>query len=501
MPVSAKSSAYMEEFDRANKKKSTSFKRSCIAVPQVNIPKTKIGPTTWEKEQNALQKEKAFNITKSIIVVVLVVVAVITSILAYMEHKRYKPAVKVYVGGNLIGIVRSEQEFYEYMAKVKNELSMYLENDVLIEQTPIYQDTKVKEEFFTPPERVEKNLRNIVDISVGAYVITVNGKQMGFLKERETADAILEELKAPFVPEDSSIKIGFTKDVQVKKEYVKVGKIQNREEVVNALSALEEEIKTYKVKQNDTLWDIALDYKIPVEEIARINPEISENIHPGDEIKLNVPKPFLGIETREKVVYNEDIPFEIKEVDDPDLYKGRRTIVEKGLNGEKKVEAEIIRVNGIENGKEVIKELVLAQPKTQTEKVGTKPVPPKYGTGSFRRPLYGTLTSRFGMRWGRMHTGIDISGNVGVPIYAADGGKVIFAGWMGNYGYLVKVHHDNEYVTYYAHCSKILVKTGQRVAKGEVIAKVGNTGRSQGPHLHFEVRKNGSPENPLKYVP
>lgn len=99
-----------------------------------------------------------------------------------------------------------------------------------------------------------------------------------------------------------------------------------------------------------------------------------------------------------------------------------------------------------------------------------------------------------------MHYGIDIASKTGTPIYAADGGKVVYAGYKGNYGYLVEIDHGNGFKTRYAHCSKILVKVGDKVYKGQHIANVGNTGRSTGPHLHFEVLKNGKNQNPANYV-
>ena len=115
-------------------------------------------------------------------------------------------------------------------------------------------------------------------------------------------------------------------------------------------------------------------------------------------------------------------------------------------------------------------------------------------------PTRGRLTSRFGLRWGRLHKGIDIAARIGAPVYAADGGKVVFSGTQGAYGRIIVIDHGGGTQTAYAHNSKLLVSRGQRVHKGQKIAEVGNTGRSTGPHLHFEVRKNGSPVNPLKYV-
>ena len=127
-------------------------------------------------------------------------------------------------------------------------------------------------------------------------------------------------------------------------------------------------------------------------------------------------------------------------------------------------------------------------------------VPDGIGTGTFTVPLSGTFTSGYGQRWGRLHGGIDIAAKTGTPITASDDGKVIFTGDCGSYGLLVKIDHQNGYVTYYAHCSKISVSVGDYVQKGDIISYVGNTGNSTGPHCHFEVRYNNERKNPLDYV-
>jgi murein DD-endopeptidase MepM/ murein hydrolase activator NlpD len=127
------------------------------------------------------------------------------------------------------------------------------------------------------------------------------------------------------------------------------------------------------------------------------------------------------------------------------------------------------------------------------------------GTGApsaagFIWPVNGPVVSGFGMRWGRMHEGIDISASSGTPIRAAAAGTVIHAGWLGGYGNLVVVDHGDGLSTAYAHASSILVGLGQQVAQGETLSLVGSTGNSSGPHLHFEVRVNGSAVDPLFYL-
>jgi murein DD-endopeptidase MepM/ murein hydrolase activator NlpD len=115
-------------------------------------------------------------------------------------------------------------------------------------------------------------------------------------------------------------------------------------------------------------------------------------------------------------------------------------------------------------------------------------------------PVSGPVVSPFGVRWGRMHTGIDIAVGYGTPIHAAAAGTVIYAGWMDGYGNLVFIDHGGGISTGYAHQSSIAVSNGQTVSQGQVIGYVGCTGHCFGPHLHFEVRLNGNPVDPLGYL-
>jgi murein DD-endopeptidase MepM/ murein hydrolase activator NlpD len=116
-------------------------------------------------------------------------------------------------------------------------------------------------------------------------------------------------------------------------------------------------------------------------------------------------------------------------------------------------------------------------------------------------PVHGPITSPFGPRWGGFHPGIDIGVPTGTPIEAAAAGTVIWCGWESGYGNLVVLDHHNGIATAYAHQSRIAVSCNQDVAQGQVIGYVGCTGFCTGPHLHFEVRVNGTPVDPLGYLP
>lgn len=122
---------------------------------------------------------------------------------------------------------------------------------------------------------------------------------------------------------------------------------------------------------------------------------------------------------------------------------------------------------------------------------------------SLIRPVSGTITSRFGVRSNirsSSHTGLDIAAPTGTPVKAASSGTVTFSGWKGSYGYMIVISHGNGVQTYYGHCSKLYAKNGQKISQGDVVASVGSTGNSTGPHLHLEIRVNGTAYNPQNYI-
>ena len=149
----------------------------------------------------------------------------------------------------------------------------------------------------------------------------------------------------------------------------------------------------------------------------------------------------------------------------------------------------------ISNGETKANQIIVTLDQMNTYRIAMEKLPLAMPVAdSFR------YTSGFGRRWGRMHEGIDMAGPVGTPIVAPGDGVVIFAGRQSGYGNLIKIKHELGTETRYAHLSKIRVKVGQRVSQGERIGDMGNTGRSTGPHLHYEVRVNGRAVNPMSFI-
>ena len=195
---------------------------------------------------------------------------------------------------------------------------------------------------------------------------------------------------------------------------------------------------------------------------------------------------------------NKDIPFETQTQYDADLHIGESITVAEGQTGSAQITSQTIYKNGELESSQILSENVVIQPVARVVRVGTKPKD-VLNSGLFY-PLTGTLSSPFGERWGKMHEGIDIAVPVGTSVKAAECGTVIFAGDGGTYGNLVKIDHGKGVVTAYAHLDKITVSKGQAVNMNTEIALSGNTGRSTGPHLHFEVVKDGVALNPDKYL-
>jgi len=241
---------------------------------------------------------------------------------------------------------------------------------------------------------------------------------------------------------------------------------------------------------------------VPQMEFERLLVDL-DNTPALDDLKSFVEE--LAMETAEELTYTESIPYERILILDDEKFVDSVEVLQVGSYGEKEIVALRTYIDG-----EPIEHMIL-QTKILTEAVpeiiieGTKVRPLTASWGYYIWPTVGTLSSTFGPRQVRIgssnHQGIDISAPAGTPVVAADGGEVIFVGWSGGFGNLIKIRHDNDHVTYYAHLSSMEARVGERVYRGQFIGGVGMTGTASGNHLHFEIRINGVPVDPLPFLP
>lgn len=408
----------------------------------------------------------------------------------------YRVGYTVKVENVVLGTVATKGEYYEILDEVKTEVSNISE----LEFEPVEEEFSVgivSVDSFSEKEEIAENVKAISEGMVPAHTITADGDFVVALNDFNDAVKLKDTYLENFKEENENITVSYGADVNIAESHVPEDAVLTYEEAEAELLAGKYII--YTVAENDTPEQIAENYDTTVEEIMNAN-EIEE-ILLGQNLKIYTGEPAIPIKTVEYINGNVDVPFEVIQKEDSTVYRGQTRIETYGVNGEKYLHAYVTRINGYITEENVIESVIFTEPVAQVELVGTKDLPSSTGTGKFIMPTSGSLTSAFGRRWGRSHTGIDVAAKSGTPIYASDNGIVIESEYRSNgYGNIVKIDHQNGYVSYYAHCSKLYANVGDVVAKGDLIAAVGNTGRSTGPHLHFEIRHNDVPQNPYNFI-
>ena len=348
---------------------------------------------------------------------------------------------------------------------------------------------------------------------VSAYALYVDGKMVGAVSSYNDAEKLIEEVKAEHLAamglSDSDGKIQISNHIRIINQLCvpatimpceelkalmlgDVSKIDMEVSISTALSSISNNKENATSYISDSLnMDFNNTYYIPEEKVEEMTSVLAQ-------ARLD-----FSIEKTE--VVEQEIPFEVVYEESPYYYKDEIILKQNGVPGKKQVTYSVVYANDTEIGRTAVLEDVISNPTNAVYYIGTKPLPSTDANGYFIYPLRSyVLTSEYGSRdlFGEynFHLGIDLYARSGTSIYAADGGKVIFAGWHNSYGNFVLIDHQNGFVTAYAHQSELLVQVGDEVYQGQVIGKVGETGNAYGTHLHFEVRKNGVIVNPMYYL-
>ncbi len=399
-----------------------------------------------------------------------------------------------------------------YTVKVNEtavNLGSYEEVHELLEQALSPYDTQSQ-------YQVELEMDSDREINVLEAVIRPIGDTAAEEAPFDMSAGIESELDAMFAAVEPEIERGFAdyaggltdidyaEKIEVVEAYLLEEELNTVEEAVNLVTKEQETQIIYKVVSGDTLSQICLTNNIPMDELIAINDALEDEntmIRVDQELVINVPEPELSIMWKEEQVYTEDYEAEVQYIPNDDWYTTQRVTLQEPSAGRRKVAAVIAYKNGQEVGREILKQEIYAEAVPKIIERGTK-IPPTY-----IKPISGgRLSSGFGARSAPTkgastnHKGVDWAVPIGTTVAASNAGTVVHAGWASGYGYAVYINHADGRQTRYGHLSKVLVKAGQTVSQGERIALSGNTGRSTGPHLHFEIRINGSAVNPLKYL-
>lgn len=316
-----------------------------------------------------------------------------------------------------------------------------------------------------------------------------------------TADTEEATTQDPAVAEqgvDDGVKyVGFADTIQVMETYVNASQIKDKDTAYTEMTTKNAEASIYVVEPGDALSIIAEKNNISVDEIKELNPQIEsdDDIYYDDRLNITVPKAALQILVEKQETYKESYNEDVVYQDDDSMFIGETEVVQEGTPGSHVVTDLVTYKDDVESERENLKETVEVAAVAEVVKRGTKSKP------TYMYPVTNwNLTSNFGYRWGRLHAGADVGVPIGTTVRASRAGQVITAGWVGGYGNCVIIDHGDGVTTRYGHLSEVTVSVGQYVDQGQQVALSGNTGRSTGPHLHFEIRINGEAVDPLPYL-
>lgn len=311
-------------------------------------------------------------------------------------------------------------------------------------------------------------------------------------KESNSNSKLIEQ-----AAEDGIKNIGFSDEIQVWGTYASTNQITDMDLAYDQLVEEKGEEAVYVVQPGDYMELIAEKNNMSVKELRELNPSITsdEDLYYDDRLNVMVPTAAVSVEVEKQETYEENYYADVVYEDDDSMYIGESLVVQEGKEGRHIVTDLVTYTGDVETDREQMEETVEVAAVAQIVRRGTKSRP------TYMYPVSNwNVTSNFGYRWGRLHAGTDIGIPTGTTVRASRSGKIITAGWLGGYGNCVMIDHGDGVTTVYGHLSQVLVSVGQYVDQGQQIALSGNTGRSTGPHLHFEIRVGGSATDATPYL-
>ena len=419
----------------------------------------------------------------------------------------YHMALAVSINGEFAGYVRSEEELEEIIASVEEYSSEVLGEEYTLTVEVDSSTQLVSENELMDKSQAENLLISAVEEIDTLAVVRVDDVIVGAVEDIETAEAARDEYIQQFVGDHTDAQVELLQPCTIEMEDVDVTYLTDAEGLKAAFAQTVEPATLHTIQAGETIESIAQAYGLQVTALASMNPALQSGELPdaGTDLVVSPAQRRLNVQVTRPISYEEYLPYETIETESDELTQGTREVTQQGQAGSAQVEATLVTLNGIEQEREILSRVVTAEPVDELITVGTKePVSTdtdvSSGSGWMILPFNGRLSSNYGYRWGSFHRGIDLAGSTGSPVVAAASGTVVLAGWNGTYGYCVIISHGNGLETLYAHNSSLNVSVGETVSQGELIARVGSTGRSTGPHCHFEVRVNGDHVNPWNYL-
>ena len=402
--------------------------------------------------------------------------------------------------GTELGVIENASVYDEAAALARDRVTNE-DNSFVVERVPtltlVVQDGKSPMNANQVCDAILRNSGDDIAEAVGLYV---EGEFVGAMQDADELTALLDNLKkgqAQYDEDDPDQRAEFVQDVKTEEGLFPISTVLESNAMQKKLTRQTVVEKMYTIQSGDTFGRIAQRHDMTSKELKALNPQITDTnrLQVGDKLVVQRPQSFLQVKLVKTIRYSEEISYKTQTVYRSDKDEGYSSVTTRGQTGSRNVVAEIVYVDGVETERTVVSTTVTKQPVTKVVEVGTRKI------AAFMWPV--PVCHCVYQRYHSGHNAWDVSsGPIPVfdkPLLAVDSGTVTFAGRSGAYGNVVKIRHSNGIVTLYAHMEDIDVSVGQRVSRGQQIGTVGNTGRSTGPHLHFEVIRNGVRVDPAPY--
>ncbi|MCL1820134.1 MAG: peptidoglycan DD-metalloendopeptidase family protein [Oscillospiraceae bacterium] len=406
----------------------------------------------------------------------------------------YGMGLEVFIDGESLGYVNSQEQFERAVTSVSAQASEILNVPFSISTNATFRYSLVSRSKVFNGREVENMLFSRIPELKTMDVLMIDGEAVAGVEQRgiisEKLDAMLTEHLLNY---DS---VGFAADVSVVRRIAPVSIEITADGLDGILYSELNQAVTVFAEEGADVEEFAMLYGMTAARLFEMNPDIEDISE--QTLTISHEKPLLQIISRREEVYTETVYYETEYVADPNMYTTSTRVVTEGADGYNTITADVGYTDGREVSRDITLVLHTVEPVTEVIATGTMTPP------TFIRPFYGKVSSNYGMRklFGRtsMHTGVDFAGKIGSPIVASSDGTVKFVGTKTGYGLCIIIKHADGIETLYGHNSSNLVKVGDKVKQGDLIARVGNTGRSTGPHVHFEIIVNGKTVNPFNYL-
>ena len=448
---------------------------------------------------NTFRQHKGFYAGVVNVVLPIICIGVLAGVIYNVIHSSH--ALEVSCNGKVLGYIEDEN-VYNNAVRLLGQRTVNTSADYTDSLTPSYSMASVSPSMNMSSETLCEALLADSSNVESAYGLYINGALCAAAKSYGDIQFIMESFLDQYKTGTPGEKVSFMGTTDVISGLYSTDRIVSSDKFAKTISTKRTETQIYTVNEGDTAQSIANVANMSYDRLIKLNENLEETPEPGTSVLLEKELPVLKVQTVRTVTIKEKINFTKKTIKNDKQYTSYSKCITQGVPGEREVVKQVTEINGVQVASEVISSKVTKQPVEAVYEVGTKK-PTGVGTGRFTWPVPGvhSISSPYGPRWGRFHSGVDIScgGIYGRTVVAADSGVATVKRAAGGYGLHIIITHGSGYSTCYAHLSAVTISSGASVAKGQAIGRVGSTGASTGPHLHFEIRKNNHANNPMSY--